>query len=366
MREQIISADRIFTGYEWLTGHAIVVHNETIQKVVPTSSLATHSVKFYKDCFIAPAFIDIQLYGASERLLAVYPEPQSLQLLYEYCRAGGAPLFLPTLATNSLEVFYKGIDAVRAYWSKEGKGVYGLHLEGPWISREKRGAHLSEFIHAPTTEEVQALLRYGKDVVKMITLAPEVCAPELVRMILDEGIIVSAGHSSATYEQAVQAFDMGISVATHLYNAMSPLQHRAPGMVGALFNHERARCSIIPDGYHVDFAAIKIAKKMMGNRLFVITDAVTETTEGGYRHHREGDKYVCNGTLSGSALTMHQAFVNLVRHASIEVEEAVRMCSLYPAQVLQQEERFGRIAPGCAAQLIVLDEQLALVDVFNG
>lgn len=366
MTERIFTAERIFTGETWLQDHAVIVRGGRIEALQPAQQLgASKEVKHYPQCFLAPAFIDIQLYGAFERLLAVYPEPRSLQLLYDYCKGGGAPLFLPTLATNSLEIFKKSIEAVRRYWKEGGKGVYGLHLEGPWINWEKRGAHIPEFIHAPSLDEVKELLDFGGDVIKMITLAPEVCSEEVIRYILEQGIIVSAGHSNATYQQARRGFDLGIPTATHLYNAMSPLQHREPGMVGALFNHSQACCSIIPDGFHVDYEAIKIAKKMMGERLFVITDAVTETAEGGYRHHLEGDKYVCNGTLSGSALTMHKAFVNLVQHASIGVEEALRMCSLYPARVLRKENELGRIAPGCAAQLIVLNQQLALVDVIS-
>ena len=343
----------------------ITIRDGKIHTVQPEAE-SSASIKNYPGCLLAPAFIDIQIYGAAERLLAVYPEPRSLQLLSEYCREGGAPLCLPTLATNSLEIFKKGIDAVRKYWSEGGKGIYGLHLEGPWINTEKRGAHIDAFIHAPSLQEVKELLEYGKDVVKVITLAPEICSDEVIRYILQNNIIVSAGHSNASFEQATAAFDKGIPTATHLYNAMSPLQHRAPGLVGALFQHDKACCSVIPDGHHVDYAAIKIAKKQMGERLFVITDAVTETTEGGYRHHREGDKYVCNGTLSGSALTMHKAFMNLVHHAGIETGEALRMCGLYPARILKEDHRYGKIAPGYAAQLIVLNPQLELVEVISG
>lgn len=363
MREFQISADRIFTGEQWLDQQVVTVRDGKIHSAQPGK--ASGDTKYYPGCFLAPAFIDIQIYGAAERLLAVYPEPASLQKLYEYCSAGGAPLCLPTLATNSPQVFKKGIDAVRKYWGQGGKGIYGLHLEGPWINTEKRGAHIAEFIHAPAMDEVKELLAYGKDVVKMITLAPEICSDEVIQYILQNNIIVSAGHSNASFEQATAAFDKGIPTATHLYNAMSSLQHRAPGLVGALFQHPRACCSVIPDGHHVDYAAIQIAKKQMGERLFVITDAVTETSEGGYRHHREGDKYVCNGTLSGSALTMHKAFVNLVRHAGVETGEALRMCGLYPARILKQDHVYGRIAPGYAAQLIVLNPQLELVDVIS-
>ncbi len=224
-----------------------------------------------------------------------------------------------------------------------------MHIEGPWIHSSKRGAHIESLIHSPKKEEVLQLLEYGKGVIKMITLAPEVCDSAIIHLIKSYGIVISAGHSNATYEQAINSFNNGITTVTHLYNAMSGLQHREPGMVGAAFNHREVMASIIPDGYHVNFAAIKIAKRMMGNRLFVITDAVTHTTEGHYQHTLMGDKYESNFILSGSALTMEKAVTNLVNYCSIEIEEAIRMCSLYPAMVLGLDQQLGKIEKGFQA-----------------
>lgn len=356
-------ADKIFDGSTWVFEKAVLVHEGKIEALVPITEVPSqYTTKKYAG-FLAPAFIDVQIYGAFKKLLSVYPEPESLRLLNAYCTAGGAPLHVPTIATNTIDVFKKAIDAVRQYWKEGGKGVHGLHLEGPWINKEKRGAHIAELIHAPSLEEVKDLLEYGAGVVKIITLAPEVCSAEVIHFIQQQGIIISAGHSNATYEQAKQAFDNGIPTATHLFNAMSALQHRAPGLVGALFNHTKAKCSVIPDGHHVDYAAIKIAKKQMGERLFVITDAVTETTEGPYQHQFEGDKYASHGILSGSALTMHKAFTNLVNHVDIPVEEALRMCSLYPAELLGVN--YGKTAPGYAAQFVNIRNNLELLDVIT-
>jgi N-acetylglucosamine-6-phosphate deacetylase len=362
---QKISADKIFTGTEWLVDHVIVVEGDQIQAIIPRSKVDSTGIKYFHDCFIVPAFVDVQVYGASKKLLAAFPTPQTLGLMYERFIGEGTALFLPTLATNTLDVFKKSIDAVRQYWKQNGKGVYGLHLEGPWINEAKRGAHVKELIHSPKIDEVKNLLEYGRDVIKMITIAPEVCTDEVIELILSYQIILSAGHSNASYSEALHGFEKGISTVTHLYNAMSSLQHRSPGLVGATFNHSKARSSIIPDGYHVDYAAIVIAKKIMGNRLFAITDAVTETKTGPYQHHLAGDKFECNGTLSGSALSMLKAFKNLVSYADIDIEEALRMCSLYPAQVLRMEDRYGKIAPLAAGQLLVLDKQLEFVEMIT-
>jgi len=138
----------------------------------------------------------------------------------------------------------------------------GLHVEGPWISKAKRGAHCEEWIFSPTLQQATQLLEYGQGIIKIITLAPEVCAPEIIELASKYNVTVFAGHSNATYQEAMQAFDSGIHHATHLFNAMSAFQHRAPGMVGAIFNHPGVMCSLVPDGEHVDFTAIKIAKKL--------------------------------------------------------------------------------------------------------
>lgn len=362
--QRIIAADRVFTGNEWLHSAAVVLNNGRIEQVTQDEELVK-AADYFSNSFIAPALIDAQVYGAGKRLFANFPEPETLELMASNFRETGTVLFQPTLATNTIEIFRKGVDAVRQYKNDGGKGVHGLHLEGPWLNAVKRGAHVASLIHAPTVAEVHELLDFGADVISMITVAPEVCSPEIIRLIQSHNIVVSAGHSNATYEQAMQSFDNGIEAVTHLYNAMSPLQHRAPGLVGACFMHQSVRSSIIPDGHHVDYAAIAIAKKMMGNRLFAITDAVAEASEGYYQHQLVGDRYECNGTLSGSAISMLQAMQNLVQHAGISVEEALRMCSLYPAQVLGIDNQYGVVTPGAKADLIVLSDHLQLRHVIT-
>ena len=357
--KQIIAADKMFTGTDWLLNHALVLNNDIIESIQPIVSLketATQQVPI-----LIPALIDLQIYGAGGKLLSVYPTVEALQLLKDYCVNGGAAWFQPTVATNSNEVIYACIDAVRAFKQLPNNRCIGLHVEGPWINPIKRGAHLSEFIYQPTANQVKDLLEYGKGIITMITLAPEICDKEMVDLIQSYGVVVSAGHSNADYATATKAFNEGISTATHLYNAMSALQHREPGMVGAIFNHPTVYCSVVPDGYHVNFEAIQIAKKQMGNRLFAITDAVTETSTGAYPHQLNGDKYESNGILSGSALTMLNCMQKLHQSCKIELGEAIRMCSLYPAQVIQQQGITGMLKAGQKADWIGLNEKLSLI-----
>jgi len=354
---QFYAADKIFTGEEWLQHHAIAVQNNIIEDVIPLSSVK-ESIHYFDNSFIAPAFIDLQIYGAGGKLLAVYLGKDSLVRLVDYCRKGGAAYCLPTVATHPYDTFYKCIDAVRDYWNSGGKGVLGLHIEGPWISNEKRGAHITEFIHVPTIKQVTQLLEYGKDVIRIITLAPEVCSQEIIDCVQSYGVIISAGHSNANYEEAIKGFNSGIITATHLFNAMSPLHHRAPGMAGAIMDHSSVMSSIIPDGHHVNYAVVRIAKQVMKERLFAITDAVTETENGYYPHHLAGDKYESKGILSGSALTMSACVKNLVTYCNIELNEALRMCSLYPARVIGLQNKIGLIRKNFEASLVVMRNDL--------
>ncbi len=342
-----VTARQIFTGDKWVADAALVVRDGRIETISPSAG------PFQYDMLV-PAFIDLQIYGASGKLFSVYPEPQCLSLLHLYCQQGGAAFFLPTVATNTPQVVSAAIQAVRSYWEQGGQGCLGLHLEGPWLNPAKRGAHVASLLHKPSKAEVIDLLKEGEDVIKIITLAPEVCDPELIGIIRDQGIRVSAGHSNATFQEATDAFENGVSLATHLYNAMSPLQHRSPGMVGALFCAESTMASIIPDGYHVDWAALQVAKKQMGERLFVITDAVTDTSVGPYLHQLVEDRYEAAGILSGSSLTMLTALNNLIQFGAIELEEALRMCSLYPARALGVDDRLGMLAPGYEAHWTAL------------
>jgi N-acetylglucosamine-6-phosphate deacetylase len=355
---QYIAAASLFTGKEWLQKAVIEINDGIITSIDYNGYDATKAFPV-----IVPAFIDLQIYGADQKLLSEFPDANCIQKIYAYCLAGGAAYFQPTIASQSIDVIYKAIDAVKAYKTSGGKGCIGLHIEGPWINAAKKGAHNENVIHSPSVEEVEEIINYGSGYISMITLAPEICDPNIIDIIQSYGIVVSAGHSNANYEKATQFFDNNIKVATHLFNAMSPFAHRAPGMVGALFNHDHAMSSIIVDGHHVNYNAVKTAKKIMGERLFCITDAVTATSTGFYKHALVGDKYESDGTLSGSALTQLKSVQNLVEHVGVDFTEAIKMCSVYPARVMQKKEMSGCIQIGAAAALVCLNDNNELMKI---
>ncbi len=360
-------ANQIFTGYETVSGKAVLVDDGVVIDIVSSADIPNrYNKKDLGKYLMAPAFMDLQIYGGNGKLFSTELTTQSLEATYEYCLQGGCTQFMITMATNSIEKFLKGISVVRQYWSEGGKGLLGLHLEGPYINPAKKGAHIEKHIKKPTSEEVNMLLQKGKNVIKIITLAPEQCDKEIIELLLRNKIVVSAGHTNATYSEAIKGFNLGIPVATHLFNAMSALQGREPGMVGAIYD-SGVMSSIVCDGVHVDFASVRISKKIMQEKLFFITDAVAEIQHGEYQHLFKTDRYTLpNGILSGSALTMLQAVKNGVEKAGIDLEESLRMASLYPARVMNTDHHCGCIRPRAAADFVVLDEHLNLERVIVG
>jgi N-acetylglucosamine-6-phosphate deacetylase len=207
---------------------------------------------------------------------------------------------------------------------------------------------------------VEALLIEAGGTVKMMTLAPEECSSDVIRLLTDNGVTVAAGHSNATYEEAMTGFRNGIRTVTHLFNAMSPMLHRNPGLPGAVFMDDHACASIIADGIHVHYDMIAISKKIMKERLFLVSDAVEETLKGPYPHVRKKDRFTLpDGTLSGSSLSLLQAVANCVKHAGIGIDEALRMASTYPAMLIGDAKK-GLIAPGYRADLTIFDKNFTV------
>jgi len=362
--KQAFTNTTIYTGKEILTGTTILTSDGMIEGFVYDTDIPDgYTVKDLYGNNLAPAFIDLQIYGANGYLFSANPCTEALEATRNYCLSGGASKFLITVATNSREVFSKSIAVVKQYLKDGGKNLAGLHLEGPWINPEKRGAHLHEYIHKPTLDEAKKLVDEAAGLVKMITLAPELVDEDVIDYLQSTGIVISAGHTNATYGQATKAFEK-IKTVTHLFNAMSPFQSREPGMVGAIYDHPSVCCSLVADGVHVDFAAIRISKKILGERLWLITDAVAETSDGPYQHVFKKDRYVMpDGTLSGSSLTMMKAVKNCIAYSGIDIEESLRMASLYPAKVLGLDNKSGLIQRNYEASFVVFDKDLNVIDV---
>ncbi|WP_225870975.1 N-acetylglucosamine-6-phosphate deacetylase [Pedobacter frigiditerrae] len=326
-------------------------------------AVTTAEIVSDRESLIIPGFIDLQIYGAGGRLFSAEPTVESLTIIEDNLLKKGTTGFLACIATNTPEVFNACIASAKDH-RKIAKNCLGLHLEGPFLNAKRRGAHISEFIRKATLDEVKALIDFGDGIIKMMTIAPEIQDEEVIQYLLDNDVVVSLGHSDANFKQAKAAYDLGIQTTTHLFNAMSPIHHREPGIPAAVFNHNKAMASIIADGNHVDFEVIKFSQKLLKERMFLITDAVTECSSGPYQHRLLGDKFVMpDGILSGSSLTMLQAVKNCVNHCDIDLVDAIKMSSLYPARLIGENKFKGKIQSGYQADFLVLDKELNLKEI---
>ncbi len=356
---------QIFTSEEILSNKILVIEANMIARILDEEDIEDLDNLFpeiqlidLKGFNIAPALIDIQIYGGGGSLYNSKTTEETIHNTYLEIRKSGTTHFQITLSSTPLDKILESIAVAKSYLKNGGQGLAGLHLEGPFFSFPKRGAHVAEFIRKPTDEELKTIIEACVGLPTYMTIAPEEFTDTQLDLLLQSDIKIAAGHSSATYQQAKYAFNKGIKRVTHLFNAMSAFQGREPGLVGATYDSE-AWASIIPDGIHVDFASVKISKKIMGKRLFIITDAVTNDVSGDYKFIHAGTHYTdTKGTLSGSALTMIQAVINCVEKVNIPLQEALRMASTYPAEVLALDHSLGHIKNGYQANMIIFDDSL--------
>jgi N-acetylglucosamine-6-phosphate deacetylase len=253
-------------------------------------------------------------------------------------------------------------------------GIVGVHIEGPFINPARKGIHSEERLCVLDDAAMALLTRPRKGVV-MLTLAPELAAPEQIVALARAGVVISAGHTDATYEEAVAGFEHGVRGVTHLYNAMTPLMHRAPGMVGAAFDRDDVYCGLIVDGVHVANAAVRLACRVKGaERLMLVTDAMPGVGNGGQPfmldgrpiYVRDGMCTDAAGTLAGSGLDMATAVRNTLTMTGLPMEKISQMASATPAAFLGLEGRIGQIAPGMTADFVALDADLIVTQTWIG
>ncbi|PWC13776.1 N-acetylglucosamine-6-phosphate deacetylase [Brenneria roseae subsp. americana] len=369
---------RIFTGHQVLDNHAVVISNGLIERVCHVGTLPVELKKHdLGGALIAPGFIDLQLNGCggvqfNDSLESI--SVKTLEIMQQANQRSGCTNFLPTLITSSDAFMKHAVDVMRAYLAQNRHQALGLHLEGPWLNIIKKGTHNPAFIRQPEKELVDFLCQ-NSDVITKITLAPEKVESSVIRQLIEAGIVVSAGHSNATWEQAKQGFAAGIRFATHLFNAMPYLTGREPGLVGAVYDAPEVYCGIIADGLHVNWANLRNSKRIKGDKLVLVTDATAPagadidqfSFAGKTIYYRDGLCVDDNGTLSGSALTMIEAVRNSVEQAGIPLDEAIRMATLYPARAIGVDRQLGSIESGKVANLTVFNRDYHILNTFvNG
>ncbi|EOV0103919.1 TPA: N-acetylglucosamine-6-phosphate deacetylase [Vibrio vulnificus] len=366
---------KIYTGSDVLSEHALIIENDLIQSIVPAADLPSGiEVKDLAGANVSPGFIDLQLNGCGGVMLNDEITAETMQIMHKANLKSGCTSFLPTLITSSDEDMRAAISAAREYHAQYQNQSLGLHLEGPYLNVMKKGIHSVDYIRPSDTSMVDFICE-NADVVAKVTLAPELNDPEHIEKLRNAGIVVSIGHTNATYAEARKGFEAGITFATHLFNAMTPMVGREPGVVGAIYDTPDVYAGIIADGFHVDYANIRIAHKIKGEKLVLVTDATAPAGAnmdyfifvGKKVYYRDGKCVDENGTLGGSALTMIEAVQNTVEHVGIALDEALRMATLYPAKAIGVDAQLGRIKKGYIANLTVFDRDFDVkATVVNG
>ncbi|MEM6715968.1 MAG: N-acetylglucosamine-6-phosphate deacetylase [Cyanobacteria bacterium P01_C01_bin.147] len=364
----------IYTGFEVLHDRALLIADQYIQAVTTPADLPTDAERVdLGGASVAPGFIDLQLNGCGGVMFNDAIAPSTLDTMHQTNLRSGTTSFLPTLITTSDDDMRAAMAVVQGYRRQHPHSVLGLHLEGPYLNPKRKGIHNGDYVRSPDTVMMTAIAQAGADTVRLVTLAPEVAPAADMAQLTQAGIVVSAGHTNATYDQAGVGFSQGVTMVTHLFNAMSPWQSRQPGLVGAAFAHPDVYAGIIADGHHVHFTSIALAHKLKGDRLFLVTDATPPAGTamdsfiiGGQRvYYRDGKCVSAEGTLGGSALTMIEAIANCVHQVGIPLAEALRMASLYPAQAINIADQYGQLSPGSVANLAIFDKALQILGVVD-
>ncbi len=374
----VLEDTTIVTPEQLLDHHSMLIEKGQIQAIQPAGRLqAPESAQRINahSMLVTPGFIDLQINGAfgedyTENPGSIWPSGERLPRY-------GVTTFLPTIITSPLAAIQRAQQIIQngppPYY--QGARPLGLHVEGPFLNPEKKGAHNPDYLRSPSIQDYQDLSRSTG--VRLVTLAPELPGAEaVIRSLLEHGVAVSAGHSMATFQEAKAAFDLGVRYGTHLFNAMSPLSHFEPGLPGALLTDGRPWVGLIADGIHVHPAMIELIWKTIGpQRLTLVTDTIAALgmPEGQYQigdqevFVREGSARLKDGVLAGSVLSLDQALRNLITFTGCSLPEALGTITTNPARLLGMDSEIGRLARGMRADVNLLTPDLEVaLSICNG
>jgi len=365
---------RIFDGERLHDDCALVVEAESIQTLTHVADRPRGGEQLdLGGGILSPGFIDWQINGGGGVLFNAEPTVEGIAAIAAAHRRAGVTSFLPTVVTDAPRVLIEALAAAREARTRV-PGALGVHVEGPFIDLNRKGVHPPEFIRPMLEEDADALIA-ARAGVMVVTLAPVSAPLERIGRLAGAGIVVSLGHSDASAEQAQSVFDAGASAVTHLYNAMSQLSSRAPGVVGATLSDPRIICGLIADGEHAHALAYRAALAAKGaHGVALVSDAMPPAAGGpdafelqGRRMTRVGNKLVAeDGTLAGAAITMRDAVDYVVRVLKIPLADALMMATLTPARLLRVDDRIGRLKPGYRADLVHLTDDLEVAGVWTG
>jgi N-acetylglucosamine-6-phosphate deacetylase len=365
---------RVLADHGPQEGLAVLVRGERIEAIVHAddpraAGATTHDLKGH---LLLPGFIDVQVNGGGGVLFNAEPTVEALAAIGAAHRKYGTTGFLPTLITDTADVMRKALDAVDAAIEQGVPGVLGIHLEGPFLATARKGIHDASLFRLPNADDIAAITRNRRGVV-MLTLAVEEVPLDTIRQLSEAGVRVVAGHTAANYATTRAALDAGVCGFTHLYNAMTPLGSREPGVVGAALDDPHSWCGLIVDGHHVHPVALRvaIAAKARGKSVLV-TDAMPPVGSDSPEYVLNGQTIIARdgicqsdaGVLAGSALDMATGVRNLVDMVGLPLAEASRMASAYPAAWLGLDRTHGRLVAGQYADFAVLDDALVVKETW--
>lgn len=371
---QALVHGRVLTEQGLAAGLAVCLHGDRILDVVPDDDARLEGCERVDlgGQVLAPGFIDLQVNGGGDVLFNDAPSVETLRRIALAHRRYGTTGFLATLISSHRDVLRAAIEAVRQAIATGVPGVLGIHIEGPFIATARKGVHDPRAFRAADAEDIELITAPGHGCT-LLTLAPERVSTDQIAELRRRGVIVAAGHTDASYEDTRRALDAGLGGFTHLFNAMSPLQGRAPGAVGAALEDRASWCGIIVDGQHVHPASLRVAlAAKRAGQVILVTDAMPPVG-GTSTSFRLDDRVVTcvdgrcttpDGVLAGSCLDMASAVRNTVQRLGLDLPEALRMASAYPATALGLGTTFGRIAPGYRADLVALDAEARIQAVW--
>jgi N-acetylglucosamine-6-phosphate deacetylase len=370
-----LTGSRILAGRDWLSDHALVLDGGRIAAITPLTSVpSTMAHVSLEGGSLVAGFVDLQVNGGGGALLNDHPTVETIATMAAAHQRFGTTAMLPTLISADLAVVAQAIAAVDAAIAAGVPGIAGIHIEGPFLNRDKAGIHDHSKFRTIDADAIKLLssLRNGRT---LVTLAPETCPPGTISALVGRGVIVSAGHSLASYDQMQAAMAEGLSGVTHLYNAMSQMESRAPGTVGAALLDDRCVCGLIVDGRHVHPAAMRIAYAMKGYAgIALVTDAMSTlgsdqlnfSFNGQIIHADGGSCIAADGTLAGSNLDMATAVRNAIAMIGVDMRDALTMASATPATLIGLDAETGRIAPSLRADIVHLDDALEVRSTWIG
>jgi len=364
---------RVLIGNEVRNDCCVVIDGGRIDEICASPPVGADVIDLGGE-FLLPGFIDVQVNGGGGRLFNDDPSVETIAVIAAAHRRFGTTGLLPTLISDDFSVIERGIAAVDEAIAAGVPGVLGIHIEGPFLSNARRGIHLASMLQRFEDRFVE-LLSSARNGRTLVTVAPECATPAQIGRLVQAGVIVSAGHSDADYETVRAALDAGMTGFTHLFNGMSQLTNREPGMVGAALEDRTTFAGLIVDGHHIHPASLRVAINAKGiDKLMLVTDAMPtvgadeqEFMLQGRAIQLEGDRLVSeDGVLAGSTLTMASAVANAIEQGRIGLSAAVEMASSSPAHFLGLGDQIGAIRAGFRADLIAMRDDFTVARSWIG